>query len=146
MSDILKIHASLAVVEGKGVLLRGKSGSGKSDLLLRLLENKKALLVADDVVELQKSGKKVTGHAPLNLRGLLEVRGVGIAKYDFVPETEINLLVNLQDSAENIRRLPQIAQELILGVEIPAIDLYAKEVSAPEKIIVKLRDSFLRTE
>lgn len=146
MPEIHKIHASLMSVDGKGVLLTGKSGSGKSDLLLRFIAGKNAVLVADDVVELQSYQGEIIGRAPLNLRGLLEVRGVGIVRCEYLSESRINLVVRLVQNADEIVRLPKIAHEMILGVEIPAIDLYAKEVSAPEKIMVKLNGNLLNPE
>lgn len=146
MPEIQKIHASLMSINGKGVLLTGKSGSGKSDLLLRFIAGKNAVLVADDVVELRNLQGKITGRAPANLRGLLEVRGVGIARCEYFSESKISLVVRLVQNAAEISRLPKIAHEIILGVEIPAIDLYAKEVSAPEKIMVKLNGNLLNPE
>ena len=75
------LHATLVQLEQKGILLLGKSGAGKSDLALRLIENKGAVLVADDVVVLQTENGHLYGQAAENLRGMLEVRGIGIVPY-----------------------------------------------------------------
>ena len=69
-------HATLVTFSGKGVLLRGKSGCGKSDLAFRLIENCKAKLVADDVVDIYAENNVVFGKVCNNLEGLLEVRGI----------------------------------------------------------------------
>lgn len=84
-----------------GVLIRGKSGAGKSDLALRLIDAG-AVLVADDQVLLENK----TASAPARLRGLLEVRGLGIVRLPFIEKTTIALTVDLCSAAE-IERLPE---------------------------------------
>ena len=140
------MHASFVLWRNKGILFRGKSGSGKSELALKFIENKGAVLVADDVVVFKMRQNRLIGEAPQNIKGLLEIRNVGISRYDFVNEAEVGLLVNLVSSKENLERLPKNKTENILGVEIPAIDLYANDTTILEKIIVKLRDNLLKTE
>ena len=140
------MHASFVLWRNKGILFRGKSGSGKSELALKFIENKNAVLVADDVVALKTRQNKLWGYAPENIRGLLEIRNVGISRYEFAAEAEVSLLVNLVQYKENLERLPKNKTENILGVEIPAIDLYANDTTILEKIIVKIRDNLLKTE
>lgn len=140
------MHASFVLWRNKGILFKGKSGSGKSELALKFIENKNAVLVADDVVALKTRQNKLWGYAPENIRGLLEIRNVGISRYEFAAEAEVSLLVNLVQYKENLERLPKNKTENILGVEIPAIDLYANDTTILEKIIVKLRDNLLKTE
>lgn len=140
------MHASFVLWRNKGILFRGKSGSGKSELALKFIENKNAVLVADDVVALKTRQNKLWGYAPENIRGLLEIRNVGISRYEFAAEAEVSLLVNLVQYKKNLERLPKNKTENILGVEIPAIDLYANDTTILEKIIVKLRDNLLKTE
>ena len=133
-------------MNGKAVLIKGKSGSGKSDLALRLLTDKNVHLVADDVVSLFLENNKVYGKAPENLQGLLEVRGVGVVKMPYVKQATVDLVVNLVDNPEEIERMPKIAHENILGLEIERIDLYAKECSAPEKVKIKLNGVLVNDE
>ncbi len=140
------MHASFVLWRNKGILFRGKSGSGKSELALKFIENKNAVLVADDVVELKVRQNKLWGSSPQNIRGLLEIRNVGISRYEYAEEAAVSLLVNLLPAKENLERLPKNKTENILGVEIPAIDLYAEDTTILEKIIVKLRDNLLKTE
>lgn len=133
------IHATLVSLQNKGILLKGKSGSGKSDLALRLIENKGAILVADDMVELNIDNNRLIGKSPQNLAGLLEVRGIGIVCYPYKKESTIDLIVDLQNTRENIERMPIMVKDVILGLEINKIDLYAEGNSAPDKIVAALR-------
>ena len=139
MSDNTCLHATLVKLQSKGVLLIGKSGSRKSDLALRMIENKAATLVADDAVFISRQGNALYGTAAENLRGMLEVRGVGIVKYPYLKRAKIDLVVRLTENAAAVGRLPVAHSEVILGLEIKQIDLYAKENSAPDKIAAALR-------
>lgn len=94
------LHATCVEWFGLGVLIRGKSGAGKSDLALRLIDAG-AALVADDQVLLENG----IASAPAQLQGLLEVRGFGIVKLPFAETTAIALTVDLC-SADEIERLP----------------------------------------
>ena len=71
------IHGTFVVVNGKGVLILGDSGSGKSDRALSLI-SKGHKLVADDVVVLGIKGRKLIGEAPKRFIGLLNIRGIGV--------------------------------------------------------------------
>ena len=71
------IHGTLVVINGKGVLILGDSGSGKSDRALTLI-SKGHKLVADDVVVLGIKGRKLIGEAPKRFIGLLNIRGIGV--------------------------------------------------------------------
>lgn len=139
MSERKIIHATLVKLDGKGILLIGKSGSGKSDLALRLIENKKASLVADDIVDIVLQNGKLVGSVPQNLAGLLEVRNIGIIKYPYIESSSVDMLVNLTESSEEIERMPSNTKDVILGLEINKIDLYAKESSAADKVVAALR-------
>ena len=139
MPDNHFLHATLISWQGNGILLQGKSGSGKSDLALRLIENKNAVLVADDIVYLKTENDKVVGYAAANLSGLLEIRGVGIVKYPYLQSAEVNLCVNLVEEQAVLERMPEKRTDVILGLEIARIDLYAKESSAAEKVVAAVR-------
>lgn len=144
MFDTQIIHASLVEYNGKGILIRGKTKSGKSDLAFQLIMNKGAHLVADDMVVLSAENDDLYGQAPDNLRGLLEVRGVGIGCFPYTERAKVNLIVDLVEDASHIERMPKDAQESIFGVEIEQIDLYAKENSAPDKILLKLNGTLVQ--
>src|SRR5690606_32729552 len=76
LAGMATIHATCVALGDTGILLRGRSGSGKSDLALRLIDGG-ALLVADDRVALSLEGGRVIARPPAALAGYLEVRGVG---------------------------------------------------------------------
>src|SRR5471032_1651600 len=71
------VHASCVELRGAGVLLLGDSGTGKSDLALRLIHEGWSL-VADDRTVLSLKQGRIVAAAPTTINGLLEVRGLGI--------------------------------------------------------------------
>jgi hypothetical protein len=99
----LNIHASCVAIAGKGVLLLGESGAGKSDLALRLVDDG-ALLVADDRTELYVARGRLCARAPKSIAGLMEVRGLGIIALPFAKSTALALAVELGKLPE---RLPE---------------------------------------
>lgn len=121
------------------MLLRGPSGAGKSDLALRLIDSG-ARLVADDQTELVRRGKAVIARSPARIAGLIEARGVGIAKLagdQLVAQAPVSLLVDLA-SPEHIERLPESMRERVLGVDLPVLALAPFEASAPAKLRLAL--------
>ena len=110
----MQIHASCAARDGHGVLLLGPPGSGKSDLVLRLLD-RGFLLVADDRVDLDGDHAS----APPALAGLLEVRGLGILRLPYLPRARLALAVTLGTPPV---RLPAPARHQPTGVPLLAID------------------------
>jgi HPr kinase/phosphorylase len=99
----MQLHASCAARNGHGVLLIGPPGSGKSDLILRLLDHGFDL-VADDRVELDGG----VARAPEALSGLLEVRGLGIVRLPYRDSVPVALVVELGEA----ERLPEPATHL----------------------------------
>lgn len=130
-------HATCVDIDGIGVLLRGPSGSGKSDLALRLIEGG-ARLVADDRVELAPAGGRVIASAPAALRGRIEVRGLGIVAVDAIPETSIELVVDLV-APDAVERLPAPATAEVIGLRLPLLRLAPFEASATAKVRVALK-------
>ncbi|MBK3801178.1 aldolase [Azospirillum brasilense] len=115
-----------------GVLLRGPSGSGKSDLALRMIDAG-ALLVADDRVELRVEDGRVMATAPAALAGLLEVRGVGIMPMPAAAEAEITLVVDLVPRGA-VERLPEKETADLLDRAVPRLALCPFDASAPAKL------------
>ena len=138
------VHATCVAFRPRGrswraVLLRGPSGAGKSDLALRLIETG-ARLVADDQTALVRRGKSVIASAPASIAGLIEARGVGIAKLgrdQLVARAPVILLVDLAPP-ERIERLPETKQESLLGVVLPVLRLAPFEASASAKLRLAL--------
>jgi serine kinase of HPr protein (carbohydrate metabolism regulator) len=135
----MNLHATCIAIDGFGVLLRGPSGSGKSDLALRLIDQyADAILVADDRVDVAVRGGAVYASAPPPIAGKLEVRGIGIVEMPHAPRVKLYLLVDLLDISR-IARLPEPAFEEILGVRLPRLALAPFEHSAPAKLRQALR-------
>jgi hypothetical protein len=124
------VHASCVAIGGRGVLLRGASGRGKSDLALRLID-RGAKLVSDDYTELRRSGDRVTARAPERIAGKLEIRGVGIVPFPAQADVPVCLIADLDGVPE---RMPQPDSESLAGVTVPVLAVAALEPSAPIKI------------
>ena len=99
----MQVHGSCAARAGAGVLLIGPPGSGKSDLLLRLLD-RGFVLVADDRVEVEDG----VARAPEALAGLLEIRGLGILRLPYLGAARLALAARLVSGGE-VPRLPEPA-------------------------------------
>ena len=132
MTERLILHATAIAIDGQAVLLCGASGAGKSDLGLRLIDAG-ARLIADDQSELFRRGDRVIVRAPVEIAGLLEVRGIGIFRLDALAEAPVALLVDLVP-AETLERLPARHSQTILGLALPRIALAPFEASAAAKL------------
>jgi HPr kinase/phosphorylase len=132
-----QIHATCVEVEGVGVLLRGPSGSGKSDLALRLIDGG-ARLVADDRTDLAVEDGRLVATCPPALAGKIEVRGVGIGPVPSVPGIAVGLVVDLV-APEAIERLPDWAPCRIDGIAVSCLALAPFEASAPAKLRLAAR-------
>jgi serine kinase of HPr protein (carbohydrate metabolism regulator) len=129
------LHASCVSIDGRAVLLAGRSGSGKSDLALRLID-RGAMLVSDDYTQVRRQAGRLIATPPLQIAGKIEVRGVGIVEMPHLSEIPIALYVDLEGTVE---RLPNPASRRIAGVELPVVAATAFENSAPIKIELLLR-------
>ncbi|WP_262693759.1 HPr kinase/phosphorylase [Kordiimonas aquimaris] len=125
-------HGSVIDVGGVGVMLRGPSASGKSDLALRLMD-RGAVLVADDRVILSKHRSGLRASAPDKLYGSLEVRGIGIMSMPAIKNTTLKLIVDLVEP-EVMPRLPERTKIIVEDVEIDCLSIYAFEISAAIKV------------
>jgi len=132
MTEHLLIHATTVAIDGRAVLLRGASGSGKSDLALRLIDAG-ARLVADDQSELSRRGDAIIARAPATIAGLIELRGIGIMRLDALAEAPVALIADLVPAAE-VERLPARHTETILGLALPLIAVAPFEASAAAKL------------
>jgi HPr kinase/phosphorylase len=129
------LHASCAALGGDAVILLGPPGSGKSDLVLRLIQDSAWRLVADDQVALTATDGRLHAAAPPALHGLLEVRGIGLVRGLPVadPPATLRLAVHLVPRAA-VPRLPEPATWSAAGVALPAVALHPHDASAPAKL------------
>ena len=141
MKKIDNIHATCVAINQNGILILGVSGAGKSDMALRLIENKNAFLVSDDRTDILCNENKIYAKAPDIIKGLLEVRGVGVVNVQCIDNCEVKLVVNLADNLAQIERMPVEKFYEINNVKIPMINLYPFEISAIDKVVIKLKAS-----
>jgi len=129
------IHATTVAIDSRAVLITGPSGSGKSDLALRLLD-RGFILVSDDQTLVRREGDRLLASPPLQIAGKLEVRGIGIVEMETVSDVPVALLVEL---TSDIPRLPDDSRELsILGICVPLVTIDAMTASAPSKVALAL--------
>lgn len=130
------IHASCVAIDGVAVLIEGRSGVGKSDLALRLID-RGAALVSDDYTHLVRRQKRLYAAPPANLAGRIEVRGVGIVEMAHVADVAVALIVTI---AGDPPRMPlDETRRRVAGVEVDVVALPALEPSAPIKVELALR-------
>ena len=135
------IHASTVASDGRAILITGPSGSGKSDLALRLLD-RGFTLVSDDQTIVRRDGDRLVAAAPPNIAGKLEVRGIGIVEMEHVGDVPVSLLVEL---TSDIERIPDDSRERpILGISVPLVCIDALPASAPSKVALALDRMGLR--
>ena len=132
------IHATTVDINGNGILIVGPAGSGKSDLALRLIENKNAVLVSDDRTDIKIENGELFASPPKVIEGLLEVRAIGLIKKPFKPDTIIKLVVQAA-SQRDIERMPECRFFEYENVKIETVLLNLLEASAPDKVVVKLK-------
>jgi len=129
------VHASTVALDGRAVLITGPSGSGKSDLALRLLD-RGFVLVSDDRTIVKRQDERLLASAPPNIAGKLEIRGIGIVDVETVSDLPVALIIEL---TSDIQRLPDDSRERpILGVSLPLISIDAMTASAPSKVALAL--------
>lgn len=112
------LHATTVSIDGRGVLILGASGSGKTSLALRLM-TLGAELVADDQTELAIDGAKLIARPPERLQGLIEVRGFGILASPFRSSVTVHTVVDLDQSEGE--RMPPERTTTLLGMTLPLV-------------------------
>lgn len=130
------LHASCVAIGGRAVLIEGRSGSGKSDLALRLID-RGATLVSDDYTVLIRDKSALLAQPPATIAGRIEVRGLGIVELPYAERVPVALVIGL---AGQVERMPvESGERSIAGILIPEIALAGHESSAPIKVELALK-------
>jgi serine kinase of HPr protein (carbohydrate metabolism regulator) len=130
------VHASSVAIGGRGVLIGGRPGMGKSDLAFRLVD-RGALLISDDYTIVRRVKGVALAAAPATIIGKIELRGVGIVELETAQDVPVALLVDLDERPE---RQPEPGEtRLVAGVAIPVLRLAGLEASAPLKVEAALK-------
>ena len=133
-SEIL--HASCVAIGEHAVLIEGRSGAGKSDLALRLID-RGAALVSDDYTVLMRSARKLLATPPATIAGKIEVRGLGIVDMPYRDRVAVSLLVELVDEVERMPPEPQTRR--IAGIDVPVVAMNGHDASGPIKVELALK-------
>lgn len=129
------LHVSCVAIGGRAVLIEGRSGAGKSDLALRLID-RGAQLISDDYTLVVREGQALLATAPATIAGKIEVRGIGIIALPHVERVPVALLVELRD---DIERMPlDMPVRTIAGVKVPVVAVEGHYASAPIKVEMAL--------
>jgi serine kinase of HPr protein (carbohydrate metabolism regulator) len=112
-------------ISGRGVLIEGEPGSGKSSLALALID-RGAVLVGDDAVTLESRGDRLWALPPPNIAGLIEIRNVGLAR---LPTCSAPLALVLRLDPAAPRYLEQAERAEVFGHPLPLVRLYPDSAS-----------------
>jgi serine kinase of HPr protein (carbohydrate metabolism regulator) len=145
---LANIHATALVLGDRGVLIRGASGSGKTTLALALIaafqsHGRFARLVGDDQLFATERGGRLLVQAPVTIAGLAEIRGIGPHPLPFLPRAVIDRVVWLVLEAE-APRFADPRREAIAGVELPRLDLAARNAAAAAPAVTAWMETALQ--
>lgn len=145
-ATVQKLHGVLLEIFGVGVFLEGKSGIGKSESALDLI-NKNHLLIGDDAIEIYRLGNRLFGRAQALAKGFMEIRGLGIINIERAyglqitkEQTEIQLAISLLSLEEkNNASFERLGSDLklknLLGVKISYYQIPISSGRKTSKII-----------
>jgi serine kinase of HPr protein (carbohydrate metabolism regulator) len=130
------LHATSVAISGRAVIILGPSGSGKSDLALRLID-RGATLISDDQTLVRLMNGKLLASSFGTIKGKMEVRGIGITEQETTTDIPVALIVDLRSDPE---RFPlENNERLLVGQRVPVLPLSPFEASAPIKVEIALK-------
>ena len=133
------VQATAVALDGRALLIEGEPGAGNSSLALALIE-RGATLIGDDGVSLTRTGQGekayIVATPPPNIEGLLEVRGVGLARFHVAEPTPLALVLTLGVEGERLPEGPVWRD--ILGCTIPTLPFAPGEIAPAERARVAL--------
>ena len=135
----MNFHGTAFILGDRGVLVRGRSGAGKTALALSLIERcaargRFASLVADDQVFLRAHGGRLVCAVPESIAGLAEFRGLGPCRMPFEPKMVVDLVVDLVERG-SAPRYPEEDVIVLMGCRIPFLALPEHEIAGPSLAI-----------
>ncbi len=137
MAEGQLVHASCVAIKGRAILIIGPSGSGKSDLALRLID-RGARLVSDDQTHVRLENGRLLASPPKTIQGMVEVRGLGIRAMEW--EADVPLAVAIELGAA-VERFPLEPRALTLaGQDLPLVALVASHAPPPLRADFALAD------
>jgi serine kinase of HPr protein (carbohydrate metabolism regulator) len=136
---VSNLHGTAIVIGDRGIFIRGKSGTGKTELALELLRRgaafgRYARLVADDQVFTSSSGGKLLMTAPDTIAGLVEVRGLGPRVIAWQAQAIIDLVVTLVDPSQ-AERMPEPGFATLHSVSLPDLKLAAHNIADAASVV-----------
>lgn len=130
------LHASSVAIGGRAVLIEGPSGSGKSDLALRLIDRGATLVSDDYTLVCRLPSGELVARAPATITGRMEVRGIGIVDMPHITDVPVALIVRLD---VQVLRMPDRRTRRVAGVAVAEVALDAFAASAPIKVELALK-------
>jgi serine kinase of HPr protein (carbohydrate metabolism regulator) len=138
------IHGTCISLRADAAILKGASGTGKSDLALRFILGTPAelgpALIADDQINVVAKNGALIASAPATIAGQIEVRGIGIVNLPHREQAQVRLIIQLVDN-DDIPRLPPspLPSETVCGIALPVLALSPFEPSAHLKLRLALQ-------
>lgn len=128
--------ATCVAIAGRGVLIEGPPGCGKSALALTLID-RGAQLVGDDGVLLERVGDRLLARPHPNTHGLLEIRNLGLVRFSVCEEAQVALLIRLDDDAPRFIEQPETVERL--GVAVHSLAIWPDSTPPALKVEQALR-------
>ncbi len=140
-NSVTNLHASAVIVHGNGIIIFGKSGSGKTSLVLELIrqcarDGITAQLIADDRVTIERIEDQLVASAPASIAGLIEVRGSGIHAIDYEKSATLHLAVELVNAGKAERMAPLAPKPVAHGLALPVLILPENQIDGSIRAIL----------